>query len=140
MFLIAGDTGYPISENLIKPYSSQEAGADRRTRLFNKRLSGLRTAMSECLFGVWKRRFPVLKNLRTDFVLSQKTIVATAVLFNIARRWGDEYDGPEDEDNEEETDDDNGGAGFVVQEGNAATVKVRGQVERDRLKDRMPVG
>jgi hypothetical protein len=96
--------------------------------------------MSECLFGVWKRRFPVLKNLRTDFVLSQKTIVATAVLFNIARKWGDEYDGPEDEDNEEETDDDNGGAGFVVQEGNAATVKVRGQVERDRLKDRMPVG
>ena len=93
--------------------------------------------MSECLFGVWKRRFPVLKNLRTDFVLSQKTIVATAVLFNIARRWGD--DGPEDEDNEEEPDD-GGGAGFVVQEGNTASVRLRGQVERDRLNDRMPVG
>ena len=51
------------------------------------------------------------------------------------------YDGPEYEDNEEETDDDGGGgAGFVVQEGNAASVRVRGQVERDRLKDRMPVG
>ena len=137
-FLMAGDTGYPISENLTKPYSNQEAGADRKTRLFNKRLSGLRTAMSECLFGVWKRRFPVLKNLRTDFELSQKTIVATAVLFNIARRWGD--DGPEDEDNEEEPDDDedDGAPGFVVQEGNTASIRLRGQVARDRLRDMMP--
>jgi hypothetical protein len=136
-FLIAGDTGYPISENLIKPYSQTEAGADRRKRLFNRRLSGLRTVMSECLYGVWKRRFPVLKNLRTDFELSQKTIVATAVLFNIARKWGD--DGPEDETDLEDPDEDED-LGFVVQEGNAASVRLRGQVERDRLKDRMPVG
>ena len=46
MFLVAGDTGYPISENLIKPYSTAESTNDRRKRIFNRRLSGLRTAMS----------------------------------------------------------------------------------------------
>ena len=51
-FLIAGDTGYPISENLVKPYTTAEAGRDRTKRLFNRRLSGLRTVMSECLFGL----------------------------------------------------------------------------------------
>ena len=51
--------------------------------------------------------------------------------------WSDE--GPEDEtdtDDEEEEDQDHG---FLVQEGHAASVRLRGQVERERLKDRMPV-
>jgi hypothetical protein len=48
-------------------------------------LSGLRTVMSENLYGVWKRRFPILKALRTDFTLSQKIIVATAILFNLGK-------------------------------------------------------
>ena len=51
MFLCVGDSGYPISEVLIKPYSTQEAGQDRRKRLFNRRLSGARTVMSECIYG-----------------------------------------------------------------------------------------
>ena len=46
-FLIAGDSGYPISEVLIKPYSTAEAGNNRRKRIFNSKLSGLRTVMSE---------------------------------------------------------------------------------------------
>ena len=65
-FYIAGDSGYPISDNLIKPYPINESSRDRRKRKFNRRLSGLRTVMSECLFGVWKRRWPALKNLRMD--------------------------------------------------------------------------
>ena len=52
-FLIAGDSAYPISENLIKPYSTGEAAGDRRKRLFNRRLSGLRTVMSENVYGVY---------------------------------------------------------------------------------------
>ena len=32
MFLCVGDSGYPISEVLVKPYSTQEAGQDRRKR------------------------------------------------------------------------------------------------------------
>ena len=102
-FLIAGDSGYPISEVLIKPYGTAEAGNNRRKRLFNSRLSGLRTVMSENQFGVWKKRFPILKGLRTHFELSQKIVVATAILFNFGRMLND--DPPEDDD-EEESDDD----------------------------------
>ena len=48
-FLIAGDSGYPSSKNLVKPYSTAESANDPQKRVFNKRLSGLRTVMSECL-------------------------------------------------------------------------------------------
>ena len=91
--------------------------------------------MSECLFGVWKRRFPILKSLRTDFTLSQKVIVATAVLFNMGRLWGDDApdDDLEDEDDRPEGERDH----VVVQDGDPGTMRLRGQAERDRLKDNM---
>ena len=134
-FLIAGDTGYPISEVLIKPYSTAEAGQDRRKRTFNRRLSGLRTVMSECIFGVWKRRFPILKGMRMDLELSQKVIVATAILFNIGRMWGDQEpdDGQDNHDNGDDADI------VVVQDLSAGHIRLRGQIERDRLKDAMPM-
>ena len=31
--------------------------------------------------GTWKRRFPILKAMRTELQLSQKIIVATGILF-----------------------------------------------------------
>ena len=86
----AGDSGYPISEILIKPYSTAEAANSRRKRLFNSRLSGLRTVMFENLYGVWKKRFPILKVLRTNVVYSQKIVIATAALFNFGRMLNDE--------------------------------------------------
>ena len=134
-FLLAGDSGYPISEILIKPYTTVESGQDRTKRLFNRRLSGLRTVMSENIYGVWKRRFPILKSMRTDFLLSQRIIVATAVLFNIGRLWGDEEDDDEERDDDDEPDGEMDQV--VVLEGDPGTVRVRGQVERDRLKDAM---
>ena len=133
-FFIAGDSGYPISEILMKPYPVPEAAQDGRKRLFNKRISGLRTVMSECIYGVWKRRFPIMKGMRTDLEMSQKVIIATGVLFNISRLWGDEDIEDDDEEDNDEEDDDN----FVVQDAAAATIRLRGQVERERLKDRMP--
>ena len=135
-FKIVGDSGYPISEVLIKPYSTQEAGQDRRKRLFNRRLSGARTVMSECIYGVWKRRFPILKGIGTALQLSQRIIVATAVLHNIARMWSDED--PEDDEEEEQTDDDDDEGVFVVQDGAPVTIRLRGQIERDRLCQAMP--
>ena len=134
-FLLAGDSGYPISEILIKPYTTVESGQDRTKRLFNRRLSGLRTVMSENIYGVWKRRFPILKSMRTDFLLSQRIIVATAVLFNIGRLWGEEEDDDEERDGDDEPDGEMDQV--VVLEGDPGTVRVRGQVERDRLKDAM---
>ena len=138
-FLMAGDSGYPISENLVKPYTTAESANDPQKRLFNRRLSGARTMMSECLFGVWKARFPILKNLRTAFPLSQKIVLATAVLFNIARMWEDEEIDDDEEDSDEEEDQDGGGGDQVVVHDEAsATVRLRGQLLREKLKDEMP--
>ena len=137
-FLVAGDSGYPISEVLIKPFNTAEAGDDRRKRLFNQRLSGLRTVMTENLFGIWKRRFPILKALRTDFVLSQKIIVATAILFNLGRMFDDEPPDDDDPDNDDEP------PGLernqvLVQDEDVVSVRIRGQAERDRLCENMRI-
>ena len=96
--------------------------------------------MSECLYGVWKARFPILKNLRTDFQLSQKIVVATAILFNIARMWADDaVEGEEDEDDSDsEEEDDDGLNNVVVHDAVQANVRMRGKILRDRLKDEMP--
>jgi len=133
-FYIVGDSGYPISEMLMKPYTTEEAANNRQRKKFNAKLSGMRTMMSECLYGVWKRRFPIIKSLRTDFLLSQKIIIATAVLFNIARILGDE------DFEEEDLDEDNEENGAVENNlgrdgvgNNEAAIRFRGQVERDRL-------
>jgi len=40
LYMIAGDSAYPISETLVKPYSQGEARHDRNKRLFNGVLSG----------------------------------------------------------------------------------------------------
>ena len=45
--------------------------------------------MSECIFGVLKRRWPILTAMCNRFVLARKITVATAILFNIGRLWGD---------------------------------------------------
>ena len=131
-FLVAGDTGYPISEVLIKPYSTREVGGDVRKRTFNRRLSGLRTVMSENIYGVLKRRFPILRNMRTHLVASQKIIIATGILFNIGRQLGDEEPEADDEEDNDDTED------VIVQDAMpVAAIRLRGQIERERLKDAM---
>ena len=139
-FLIAGDSGYPSSKNLVKPYSTAESANDPQKRLFNKRLSGLRTVMSECLFGVWKARFPILRNLQTKFALSQKIVVATAVLFNLARMWEDvDIQGEEEDDDAgDEGVDDDDTEEIVVHDAAIATIRQQGKILRDKFKDEMP--
>eukprot|EP00094_Tigriopus_californicus_P012757 TCALIF_12332-PA protein Name:"Similar to CAD Probable cinnamyl alcohol dehydrogenase (Pinus radiata)" AED:0.17 eAED:0.23 QI:0/0/0/1/1/1/4/0/393 len=81
-FLIAGDSAYPISPVLIKPFKDIPTNQHRR---FNQHLSGLRTACTENIIGVWKRRFPCLKmGLRTKLEKSLKIIRATGMLHNLA--------------------------------------------------------
>ena len=73
-------------------------------------------------------------------LLSQKIVVATGILFNISRMWKDE--GPEDESDSEdgagEEERGNSQASVTVEEGDPGFVRIRGQVERERLKDNMP--
>ena len=137
-FMVAGDSGYPISEVLMKPFPIAEAAQCVRKRLFNRRISGLRTVMSENIYGVWKRRFPIMKAMRTDLGLSQKIIIATAVLFNLARLWRDE--GPEDEEDDDDDDGDDGDGMarcVLIEEGDPGSVRYRGQVERERMMNNM---
>ena len=58
--------------------------------------------MTENIFGRWKKRFPIITNLRTHLELSQKIIIATAILHNIATLWSDPLPEGEEEDDEEE--------------------------------------
>ena len=73
-------------------------------------------------------------------LLSQKIVVATGILFNISRVWKDE--GPEDDsdskDNSSNEARGNSQASVTVEEGDPGFVRIRGQVERERLKDNMP--
>ena len=66
--------------------------------------------------------------------------MATAILFNLGRMWGD--DGPDEDESDSEDEDgcDNEIAGsetFTVVEGDAGSVRIRGQVERERILNNM---
>ena len=135
----------------MKPYPTNESAVDATKRLFNKRLSGCRTVkplslMLENVYGRWKKSFLSIKKLRMKLESSQKTIVVTAILYNISRLWGEEEDNKDDESDdssdESECDDDGGsvnGNNVTVRDEARDTIRIRGQVERDRMKDSMPL-
>ncbi len=60
-FLLAGDSGYPISEVLMTPFSARESAGDPRKARFNRRHSGLRTRMTENVYADLKNRWQCLK-------------------------------------------------------------------------------
>jgi hypothetical protein len=88
-YFIAGDSAYPISPVLMKPYTNREALEDPLSRLFNARLSALRTVMSENVFARWKNMFPVLRMLRSHYGNAKVIVTATAILHNIAIKFGE---------------------------------------------------
>jgi hypothetical protein len=72
----------------MKPFS---AGVlTPREKLFNMRLSGLRTWMTENVYGQWKARFPVLRNMRFHHDRAMSVVMATAILHNMAIEFRDE--------------------------------------------------
>ena len=78
---LAGDAGYPLSSTLIKPFANP---VTNDKRLFNVRLSGAWTMMTENVFGIWKQCFPVLTNMRFHHEKAMKAVVVTAILHNFA--------------------------------------------------------
>ncbi len=94
-FLLAGDSGYPLSQYLIVPYTTEEALNDESKRRFNRRHSGLRTVVTENIFAIMKSRFPVLNMLRAHKDNARQHVLAIAILHNLCILWGDEDpDGP----------------------------------------------
>jgi len=49
-----GDSAYPMSRHLIKPFTNPENAAERR---FNNRLCAIRTKSTENIIGFLKRRY-----------------------------------------------------------------------------------
>lgn len=92
--LLVGDSGYASRDYLMMPLINPETADEIR---YNE--SQIRTRNPvERVFGVWKRRFPVLAvGIRTKLDNAMPIIVATAVLFNILRRKG-EPNAPDDPD------------------------------------------
>lgn len=93
--ILIGDNGYPFMSYLITPLLSCRTPQERR---FNFALSNSRVKI-ENVFGIWKRRFPCLRNqLRFKISSTLHIIIACAVLYNIARKAAipvpdDDYEG-----------------------------------------------
>jgi hypothetical protein len=87
--LIFGDSAYSLSDVLITPYPEDQSRTDDNKCLSNVRLSQARVEMTEDIYGMLKRRFPILKYLRVDLPNAIKIIAAAAVLHNIGLDWVD---------------------------------------------------
>lgn len=116
---LVGDSAYPLSPWLIKPYP--EGTQDPNEIAFNRELSSARVQV-ECAFGILKGRWRILqKRLDSKIQFAIKTAVACAVLHNICLRNGDDWDDEYDDDN--------------VPQNPAANVVDDGENARDILKD-----
>lgn len=83
------DSAYSLSDVLITPYPEEQSRADDNKCLFNIRLSQARVEMTEDIYGMLKRRFPILKYLRVDLHNAINIIVSCAILHNISIEWAD---------------------------------------------------
>lgn len=90
-FHLAGDSAYPMSHVMVTPFNPRVTRIDRRKARFNKKLSGLRTRMSENVFAELKNRWQCLKDLRCHYRNAKKTIIACCVLHNISIRLVDPF-------------------------------------------------
>lgn len=79
--LLLGDSGYAVKNYLLTPLRNPLTIQERK---YNKNHIKLRHYI-ESNFGIWKRRFPILyTRMRNKLLNNIRTILATAILHNIA--------------------------------------------------------
>lgn len=90
---LVGDSAYPISNALLKPYSDKTT--DPKEKRFNKQFSKARVQV-ECAFGMLKSRFRHLHHIEDSIQYVSPMIIACAVLHNICIElndtWPEEYE------------------------------------------------
>ena len=97
---VLGDSAYPQSEVMMTPYPEDQIQNDDNKCLFNVRHSSARCEMTECIYGMLKRRFPILVWMRNKLQNAIKIIMCCVILHNIAIEWNEPL--PEDEDGPED--------------------------------------
>lgn len=110
--LVLGDGGYACRDFLLTPLLSPRTEAEKR---YNECQIATRNTV-ERQYGNWKRMFPILREgIRLSKSKVQGVIVATAVLYNLAKEMNE----PDNFINDDHDDDDHDDSDLVVQ-GNAA--------------------
>lgn len=85
--ILIGDRGYGLQPYLLTPMDEPQNEAEN---LFNEAHIRTRNVI-ERVFGIWKRRFPILSvGIRSNIELTQMIIVACAILHNIAVEQNEE--------------------------------------------------
>ena len=141
-YCVVGDSGYAISEWMMKPFSQQEINTaatellKRKMKYFNKRLNGAKTEVTENVYGKLKRRWQILKNMTLHVPCAFKAIKACAILHNICIDWNEEI--PEDDVQRPDGPD----AGDIVEQrtlrnNSDHARKMRGRAKRMRLMNQM---
>ena len=100
--------------------------------------------MTDAVVRRWKQRFPCLGSMRNKVAFSQKVIVATGVLHNLAVMWKDKL--PEDavvmpdkegEEEKVEEEEDEEEVRLLLERTSEAATREGGEALRDRLRAAM---
>ena len=136
MRLCLGDSAFAISPVMITPYTTAEVEADvtGKLRRFNTKHSGARMEMTEHIFAVWKRRWPIIRSLRVHLQNAQRIVLATAVLHNMAILWREEL--PDDFDEDEDIQPGNPDI-TIEDDEDSVSRRNAGKIARTNLRERM---
>ncbi len=86
---VLGDSAFSLTDSMIRPYPRAESELHLTKAIFNIRHSAARVEMTENTFGILKRRFLVIKDMRYELQRAFRVIEACGVLHNLSIHWGD---------------------------------------------------